>query len=317
MNPSLKWPPLVVLLILTGCARDGYYDDRSQDYTNAQSVAPLTLPQGRDVSRYQPVMPVPEANGSFQAQQDFEVPRPNTTGAGAGAQALVERRSLGGDQWLVVKDSPRTVWRQLNDFSRRQGLEVTQQDAERGTLYTTQGTLSVQSGLGRDVSEVRCEQSGQVAENCLAALESFLGAQGQTATASTFTQRPAAGAADPVRVERRGGDWRMIVDASPRSTWAELDYQLQESFNQPGRQQLVDKNPEAGEFLIEYLPQEGRERGFFGTLFSLGSDESRRLRVALEESGNQTLVSVVSADDEPLSADQTGEILKRLATLLR
>lgn len=318
MNPALKWMPLVTALAVAGCARDGYFDDRGDDYIAAESVPPLQLPENRDTSRIDPVMPVPEARGEFQAwEDDFEVPRPSAVGVGGASRTYVERREVGQDAWLVVNDRPGAVWPRLEDFSRRQGLTVTSSDAARGTLETPEGTLSVRQGVGGGVSEVRCERGGQVVSRCLSALQGFLSAQGQTASASNLSDQRTVAATDPVRVERRGDDWLMLIDADPESAWAELGHRLEANFDQEGRQRLLDGDPAAGEFLIEYQPQSVRERGLFGTMVNFGADDARRLRLRLEPDGGRTRVRVVGADGEPFGGEDARELLDRLAALLR
>ena len=60
MNSALKGLPLAMIAALTlaGCAKDGHYHDRNEDYAGARQAAPLTLPGSRDQSRYRDIMPV-------------------------------------------------------------------------------------------------------------------------------------------------------------------------------------------------------------------------------------------------------------------
>ena len=46
MNPASKLLPLtvVVALLASGCARDGYYYDRNEEYRDARMTEPLVLP---------------------------------------------------------------------------------------------------------------------------------------------------------------------------------------------------------------------------------------------------------------------------------
>lgn len=49
MNSALKGLPLAMIaaLALAGCAKEGHYHDRNEDYADARQAAPLTLPGTR------------------------------------------------------------------------------------------------------------------------------------------------------------------------------------------------------------------------------------------------------------------------------
>ena len=110
MNSALKGLPLAMIAALTlaGCAKDGHYHDRNEDYAGARQAAPLTLPGSRDQSRYRDIMPVPQARGDFYAREgDFAAPLPQTLSAStAVAAGDVAVRETDADRWLVVGAAP-------------------------------------------------------------------------------------------------------------------------------------------------------------------------------------------------------------------
>ncbi|MFC3284608.1 lipoprotein, NlpB [Litchfieldella rifensis] len=319
MNPALKWMPLVVsiALVATGCARDGYYHDRNIDYTEAHNAAPLQLPRSSDAIRSHSLMPVPEASREFRTPDDGFVP-PRPQDAGVAMQAYVERREIGAQRWLVVDAAPGEVWPRLEDFASSRGLTVTASDASRGVLTTDSGTLSVRTGLKASVSEVRCEQGGRTDDACLAALERYLSARGQSATASSLASRQATASTNPVHLERRNDDWLLLVEADAERTWAELSDRLEASFDQQGLEMLQQQDPATLAFVVDYLPRARRAGGILSTLLSPVTDQSpARLRLTLEPASGQTLVRVSNESERAFTADDSREFLERVAALLR
>ncbi|GGY08626.1 hypothetical protein GCM10007160_39990 [Litchfieldella qijiaojingensis] len=322
MNPALKWMPLVVsiALVATGCARDGYYHDRNIDYVDAEPSAPLVLPESRDMARYGNAMPVPEASGDFvPSDEGFSAPRPDEV-ARSRLRDYVERRDIGEDSWLVVNAQPNTIWPQLEDFARRQGLNVTASDPSRGILETQQARLSVRPGLLRGSSVVRCEQAGRAYADCLSSLSNYLGGQSQTAsTASALASQRMANEPERVYLDRHNDEWLLVLGVGPELAWAELGYQLESNFNQGNRELLLESDAASRDFLVEYLPRDERERGFFSGFFGPDAEKmTRRLRLVLVPSGSdRTLVRVSNEGERELSSDDTREFLERVASLLR
>ncbi|MCK2184753.1 outer membrane protein assembly factor BamC [Halomonas getboli] len=318
MSSALKWMPLVATLALAGCARDGYYDDRSVDYAEAESSAPLDLPASRDTRRYGDAMPVPEAQGAFIARgEDFRVPPPRAMGAGGSVQAGdVALREAGGQRWLVIGAAPGAVWSELEDFVAERGLTVVEQNPRRGLLVTDQARLRVQPGLQQGTSELRCEQGGSPQQRCLRALQRRFEARGATASASSLAvQRPE----DQVRpnLTQSGGEWRLVLPYDVDRTWAELSYQLESDFAVEGRRELVEQDAAARTFLVDYLTLSARSEGVWETLASFGGEDPQRIRLSLAPSGaDRTVLTADSADDRELSADDRRELLERLAGLL-
>ncbi len=317
MSSALKWMPLVAALALAGCARDGYYDDRADDYVEAESSAPLVLPDGRDTRRYRDAMPIPEAQGTFVAQgEEFRVPPPRALGGGGVEAGGVGMREAGDQRWLVVGAAPSVVWAELEDFVVERGLTVVERDADRGLLVTDQARFSVRPGLQQGASELRCEQGGLPQSGCLRALERRFEARGATASASSLAVQSPEEQAGP-RLTQAGGEWRLELPYAPERTWAELRYQLEADFAVTGRRELLAQDAEARSFLVDYLTLSARSEGMWDTLTSLGGSDPQRIRLSLEAAGSErSVLEAHSADDRELSDEDRRELLERLAGLL-
>lgn len=324
MNPASKLIPLtvVVALLASGCARDGYYYDRNEEYRNARMTEPLNLPESRQPGRYQDAMPVPRANSDFLASsEEFDAPRPQPLAASRqGEEAFVEMREAGADRWLLVNAAPASVWPRLQGFVEQRGLEVTTLDPANGRIETDQAVLRVRQGLRGNTSEVRCENLAASAgaasayDQCLAALNGYLtsmGAQDQSVSlaAQTLSRN------DRVRLENQAGEWYLLLSLGFDRAWSELHYQLENSFDSETRQ-LVDQNRSTGELLVDYAPRNADRGGFLG--FFEGDAPVRRYRLQVESAGPEsTRVNVAPADGEPLSNGEARELLDALATALR
>ncbi|WP_043528145.1 outer membrane protein assembly factor BamC [Litchfieldella xinjiangensis] len=321
MNPALKWMPLVVsiALVATGCAREGYYHDRNIDYTEAERSTPLVLPESRNTARYGDAMPIPDANREFVSSGGrFSAPRPDDV-TRTRQRDYVQRRDTGTGSWLVVNAAPATVWTQLEDFARRQGLQVTERDPNRGVIETSQGRLYVRPGVQTGASEVRCEQAGQVNETCLSSLGNFLSGQSQTASASALARQQAVAEPDRVRLEQRGDDWVLVMDVDVEQAWNEIGYQLESHFTQENRELLLERDATQRDFLVEYMTESERDRGVISIIFSPDVRQtSQQLRLSLEAAGDgQTVVRVENESERAFTAEDEQEFLGRVEDLLR
>jgi outer membrane protein assembly factor BamC len=322
MNSALKWMPLAagIALATAGCARDGYYDDRNLDYGEAQRSAPLDLPETRNPARYRDAMPVPEATGEFRGDgSGFEAPVPQPLSAGRAKQDdFVERREIGGEAWLVVVADPASVWPQLEDFVRTRGLSVVESDSSRGVIVTPQARLTLQPGLRADSSEVRCEQNGRPVEQCLQELEQYFSSRSASASASSLAAQRLAGE-ERIHLEQQGDDWRVQIPVEIDRAWAELHHQLRLDFTAEERRELLDSNPVAHEFLINYLVESQRDRGLLQTVLNPGARQAaQRIRLVMEPAGpDRTLLRAVNASDQEFTPADQRELLERVASLLR
>ncbi|WP_069383441.1 outer membrane protein assembly factor BamC [Halomonas caseinilytica] len=324
MNSALKWMPLLAALALAGCAREGYYDNRSVDYAKAKESAPLELPDTRNTRRYRDAMPVPDVPGAFASQGDaFQAPPPRALNAGSGvAPGEVTRREAGEQSWLVVGAALGTVWSEIGDFATARGLEVLSRDDRRGVMETDQGRISVSPGLHQGVSEVRCEQAGAAVEGCLRALERRFEQRSNLASATASglsVQGRMAQTSQPPRLEQAEDGWQLVLPYDLDRAWAELSAQLKADFSLEDRRQLLEQDISTHTFLVDYLPLSERSRGVWESLTSLKfSEQASRLRLTLSRQGaNQTLVRASAADDEALAANDARELLERVGGLLR
>ena len=151
-------PVVAMALTLAGCAnpfgKQGYFRDKSGDYTKAESYESIQLPE--EMSNTRPmgdllVIPPISADHS-NLDPGFRAPRPDQRlRHQAGDIYSIERN--GDEQWLLAPGSPVDVWPQLLSFlsdnsiplqvqDQTQGLMETQwvnlgQDKEHGFIYRT------------------------------------------------------------------------------------------------------------------------------------------------------------------------------------
>ncbi|WP_306168896.1 outer membrane protein assembly factor BamC [Halomonas sp. MMSF_3323] len=321
MNSALKGLPLAMIAALTlaGCAKDGHYHDRNEDYAGARQTAPLTLPGSRDQSRYRDIMPVPQARGDFYAREgDFAAPLPQTLSAStAVAAGDVAVRETDADRWLVVGAAPAVVWPELERFVEQRGLEITRSDSASGVIETSDASLVLRQGLRSGTSEVRCDTAGQLNRLCLNSLQRHFEARSASASIASASaqQTPEA---DSVRFEPRGDDWVMVMPFDIERAYAELAFQLENNFEMEDRRELVSVDESGKRFVIDYITESERTRGFIDSLTSMDLLESmQRIELRLSPQGQETLMEARSADDEPLSGDDQRELLQRMEGLLR
>lgn len=321
MSYALKWMPLVAVLALAGCARDGYYDDREVDYADAKTSEPLVLPDSRNQQRYGNSMPVPETAGSFASLgSDFRVPLPRALGVGSTMKpGSVARRQAGDKRWLVVGADPGAVWPQLERFVQQRGLNIQRQEPSEGLLATTEGDIRLQPGLQSGISEVRCERNGATQDDCLQALERYFQANINASSASSLiVQRPAE---QQVRLllEKEGDEWLLKLPFSIQRIYAELSHQLEADFIVEGERQLLERFPERHDFLIDYMTASERKRSMLGVIFSPDVRQmSQTLRLDLESRGpDSTVLRVINESERDFSEQDAHEVLERVADLLR
>jgi outer membrane protein assembly factor BamC len=323
MNCALKWMPLVALAALatTGCAREGFYDDRNIDYVEAERSAPLVLPEGRNTQRYRDIMPVPAAQGTLRSGSErFRAPSPTRMAAGGAAERdFVERREIGSERWLVVAADPGMVWPQLQDFARARGLQVQASDDARGVLETAQGRLSVRQGLRAGDSEVRCEQHGRAVEACLDALEQHFSARTATASAASLAGQQLA-TEDRLSFDQlASGEWVVRIPLDIDRVWAELSHQLEADFAVEGRRELLEQNPQQHDFLVNYMTLSERGRGFLQIALSPDVRQMpQEIRLVLESEGaERTTLRAINESERPFENEDARELLERVAGLLR
>lgn len=93
---ALKWIPLALTtaMVVSGCARDGFYHDRNLDYADIEPGEPLMLPDTRDVRRYGDALPIPRPDIISTSNGPAEVRPPQAMRAGGGMAAEYVERGL-------------------------------------------------------------------------------------------------------------------------------------------------------------------------------------------------------------------------------
>ncbi|WP_031208429.1 hypothetical protein [Halomonas huangheensis] len=320
MNSALKGLPLAVMaaVALAGCAREGHFDDRNEEYVDSRLSTPLTLPDSRDARGYRDIMPVPQVSGEFYAREEgFEAPVPQSLSATTAVQAGgVAVRETDDDSWLVVGAEPAVVWPELERFVSQRGLSVTQSDSARGLIQTADADLTLRSGLRAGTSEIRCDTGGQINSLCLNSLQRHFEARSASASIASGAQQSAPGAAT-VDYRRQGDNWVMVVPVDIDRAYAEINYQLANNFEMQDRRELVSTDAASRSFVLDYITESDRTRGLIDSITSFELGESmRRIELSLAPQGSASVAAVRSLDDEPLSADDQRELLERVAALL-
>lgn len=321
---ALKWIPLALatVLVVSGCAREGFYHDRNLDYVDIEQGEPLTLPNTRDPRRYGDALPVPRAEELGKVEQIADVRPPKAMGIGSGvAPEFVERREVGDQAWLVVNAAPVDVWPQLEDFIRSRGLTVSAVDNQRGQVDTDQGQFRLQRGLRADSSDVRCEQGGQTLTNCLDALQDYF--EGRSASASNAASAASWQAQrlnddDSLALRQQGERWEVVIPQPVGRVWAEIQHFIEQDFTVEGERNLLDANSDDYTFLVNYMTLSERNRNPLQIVFSADVRQMPQdIRLTLEESGDQTLLRAINASERAFSADDQRELLERIAGYLR
>ncbi|MFB9865947.1 outer membrane protein assembly factor BamC [Vreelandella sulfidaeris] len=319
---ALKWVPLALAaaVALTGCARDGFYDDRNLDYTDAALAPPLVLPETRNTQRYRDALPVPQAaNQRARRDEVAEIQPPQSLTIGSGLEPeYVERREVGDQAWLVVAADTGTVWPQLEEFVRSRQLNVLQSSASQGVIVTPQAEIRLQSALRAGSSEVRCERGGQTMTSCLEALESHLSARSASASVSSSWTAQRLSNEQTMQIRQQGDEWEVVIPQPIDRVWAELNHYLELDFAQEGQRQLLAADPENHAFLVEYMTETERNRNPLQIVFSADVRKmSQEIRLVLEANGDQSILRAINASERAFSADDQRELLERVSGYLR
>ncbi|CEP34753.1 MULTISPECIES: outer membrane protein assembly factor BamC [unclassified Halomonas] len=319
---ALKWVPLAIAaaVALSGCARDGFYDDRNLDYTDAAPAPPLVLPETRNTQRYRDALPVPQAAAQgTRLDEAAEIRPPQSLAIGSGMEPeYVERREVGDQTWLVVAADTGTVWPQLEEFVRSRQLEVLQSSASQGVIVTSQAEIQLQSALRAGSSEVRCERGGQTMASCLDALESHLSSRSASASVSSSWTAQRLTDEQTLQIRQQDDEWEVVIPQPVDRVWAELNHYLELDFAQEGQRDLLAADPASHEFMVEYMTETERNRNPLQIVFSADVRKmSQQIRLALQPDGDQTILRAINASERTFSADDQRELLERVSGYLR
>ncbi len=319
---ALKWVPLALAaaVVLSGCARDGFYHDRNLDYTDATPAPPLVLPETRNTQRYRDALPVPQAaTQGARLDEAAEIRPPQSLAMGSGLEPeYVERREVGDQTWLVVAADTGTVWPQLEEFVRSRQLDVQQSSASQGVIVTPQAEIQLQSALRAGSSEVRCERGGQTMTSCLDALESHLSARSASASVSSSWTARRLTDEQTLQLRQQGDEWEVVIPQPIDRVWAELNHYLELDFTQEGQRDLLAADPASHEFMVEYMTETERNRNPLQIVFSPDVRKmAQEIRLALQSNGDQTILRAANASERAFSADDQRELLERVSGYLR
>ncbi|MGM0520488.1 MAG: lipoprotein, NlpB [Pseudomonadota bacterium] len=321
-TPALKWIPLalVTAMALSGCAREGFYDDRNLDYVDVEPGSPLSLPESRNPQRFGDALPVPEVTSPSRLSEPSDVrpPQPLTL-AGGIESAFVESREIGDQRWLVVAADAGTVWPLLESFVRSQPVDVTRVSPSQGVINLAQGQISLQSALRAGHSEVRCEQQGTSLASCLNALDDYLSARASTeGTLSSSLNAQRYADQKSLAFRQEGGQWAVNIPYQADRVWAELDHFLALDFDVEGQRELIEARPSDYAFVVDYTPRELRDFGLWTRMMNpLTNTSPYRVRLTLEPRGEQVVLRAQNSGERDLSAEHQRELLERVAGYLR
>ncbi|MCW7553480.1 outer membrane protein assembly factor BamC [Endozoicomonas gorgoniicola] len=134
-------PVMAVALTLAGCAnpfgKEGYFRDKSGDYTQARVAEPLKLPE--DITDPRPMgdsLVIPPITAEHtNLEQQFQAPRPDQRLQHSEGDTYSIQRD-GGDQWLLAAKSPSEIWPRILSFLEENDVPVLSKNAKQGYLET-------------------------------------------------------------------------------------------------------------------------------------------------------------------------------------
>lgn len=128
-------------LMLAGCGvlfgDSGYFRDRGNAYTEAESIKPLEIPEGVEAKQTTPLYPIGQVDtANFEGfEEKFEAPRPEPLSDSAFTDQ-VKLQKLGDQRWILVSARPAAVWPQIRAFLNYNGLPVSYTEASQGIIET-------------------------------------------------------------------------------------------------------------------------------------------------------------------------------------
>lgn len=125
---------VISTLVLVGCSsQSGYLRDRAGDYTQAQTLPPLQLPEGTEARQLGDILEIPPADGQTLSR-DFQVPKPGQRLQVGGNQYVIEHR--GGQQWLSSTLTPEQAWQSVMSYANELGVGIASSNPNVGILTT-------------------------------------------------------------------------------------------------------------------------------------------------------------------------------------
>ncbi|MGI9281782.1 MAG: outer membrane protein assembly factor BamC [Endozoicomonas sp.] len=141
MSRAMKTLPVMACaLALAGCAnpfgKEGYFRDKSGDYTQARVTKPLEIPEQMNTEPMVDSLSIPPISANHAGlESDFAVPRPDQRLTQKQGEAYTIERA-GDEQWLLVDHSPSEVWPKVLAFLEENDIPVRSQNVKQGVLET-------------------------------------------------------------------------------------------------------------------------------------------------------------------------------------
>lgn len=141
MSRAIKTLPVVACaLALAGCAnpfgKEGYFRDKSGDYTQAKVTQPLEIPDQMNTEPMVESLSIPPISEDHaHPESDFDVPRPDQRLTQKQGEAYTIERE-GDEEWLLVGHSPSEVWPKVLAFLEENDIPVRSRNVKQGILET-------------------------------------------------------------------------------------------------------------------------------------------------------------------------------------
>ncbi|WP_257281334.1 outer membrane protein assembly factor BamC [Endozoicomonas sp. ISHI1] len=141
MSRAMKTLPVMACaLALTGCAnpfgKEGYFRDKSGDYTQARVTRPLEIPEQMNTEPMVESLSIPPISADHShLESEFDVPRPDQRLTQEEGRVYTIERA-GDEEWLLVGHSPDEVWPKLLAFLEENNIPVRSRNVKQGVLET-------------------------------------------------------------------------------------------------------------------------------------------------------------------------------------
>lgn len=285
---------LAAAVTLSGCGMlfgdEGVFRDRSDDYLDAGTIAPMDIPATADPGVFEQLYVIPRVEKSeFEYPDEFSVPRPQALAASVYSEKVKLQR-LGDRRWIAINSPPAEVWPRVRNFLNTNGLRVARTVPERGLIETNwlqfkddpdrdKYQLRIEQGVQPDSTEIHvlhtnasleipaptdvawpeqsvsAEKESWMVDELAASLARDTGAGSASLLAQTI------GGSNKVEMVSRDRDPVLHMDLSWNRAWATVSYAL----NEEGFR-TIDSDSEQRLIYADYTPPEDSE-GFFSGWF--------------------------------------------------
>ena len=161
---------LVTAVLLQGCSWFGIRD-HSNDYRQAETTPRIQLPEGYDQTAINDAYPIPNDIAGGELEGEFEVPRADVVSKVNTNNVRAFRSE--GRYWIVVNDSPGSVWGRVRRFWEINGIDLAAQNPNQGLIETAwlsrkaeesvtvnKFRLQVAPGMRENAAEIELQHMG-------------------------------------------------------------------------------------------------------------------------------------------------------------